>query len=409
MSSERQAIGSDNFAGNWLNDPVHRAYLRADAERQLAFFRKTLTPDGRFDVLDVDGTPITGQPQELFYTTRMVHSFAIAKLWGAPNCDEMIEAGLTYIREQHHDAEHGGYVWSLRDGEVVDGTKLAYGHVFVLLAAASAKMAGHDAADALLEDISDVLTDKFWDDEAGLFLDEFNRDWTPFSTYRGYNANMHGVEALLAAYEATGHSLYLHRAGRILDFFLVKIAPAHGWTLPEHFTPEWEPDLDYAGNPMFRPQGTTPGHALELGRLAVQYADLVGGHEVYESAARNLIETALRTGWREDGGFVYTLKYDGDVMIKDRYWWPVTEAIGALATLIKAGGTDADEAWYRKMWATGDAFFVDHARGGWFPEVDEAGQPTSTQFIGKPDIYHSLQACIFPLGQGVSRLTYKTS
>ena len=47
---------------------------------------------------------------------------------------------------------------------------------------------------------------------------------------------------------------------------------------------------------------------------------------------------------------------------------------------------------------------MDHERGGWFPEIDEEGQPVSKQFLGKPDIYHSIQAGLFPVVNGVSRL-----
>ena len=51
----------------------------------------------------------------------------------------------------------------------------------------------------------------------------------------------------------------------------------------------------------------------------------------------------------------------------------------------------------------GTAHFIDHAHGGWFPEIDTAGAPTGRQFLGKPDIYHALQAELFPLAPGVAR------
>ena len=191
----------------------------------------------------------------------------------------------------------------------LDGRKLAYGHVFVLLAGASAKMAGHPDADALISDVSATLDQHFWDDEHGLFIDEWNRDWTPFSTYRGMNANMHGVEAMLTAFEATGQEVFLNRAGRILDFFTRKIAPDHNWRLPEHYTADWQVDPTYAGDPMFRPAGTTPGHSFELGRLLLQYWDLIGRPEDSSPThARRLIEQALTDAWDwERGGLAYTL------------------------------------------------------------------------------------------------------
>ena len=398
-----QSLGTPDYAGHWITDPVHRAWLAHDARQQLAFFAPSLRPDGGFDVLDLDGTPLDG-PQELHTTTRLVHSYALAKQWGAGDCDAVINAGMDFLWLRHRDVLNGGYVWSVKDGITADGVKLAYGHVFVLLAGASAKNVGHPDADRLIADVTALIDQHYWDEDAGLLRDEFTQDWQPFSTYRGYNANMHGVEAMLTAFEATGNDVYLKRAGRILDFFIGRIAPAHGFRLPEHYTESWKPDLEYQGNPMFRPRGTTPGHSFELGRLALQHWDLAGRPAgTAAQDARRLIETALDDAWLADGGFAYTLDYSGKVMMPDRYWWPVTEAIGALATLIKLDPQPQDEGWYRKLWQFASDNLIDHARGGWFPELDAGGKPVAKQFMGKPDIYHAVQADLLPLASGISR------
>lgn len=392
------------YCGPVLRDPAHRAWLAKDAQRQLAFFRASLRPQGGFYALAGDGTPIPGAAQELHATTRMVHSYALGHAFGHPDCADMIDVGMAYLWDHHRDVAHGGYLWSLTDDHPEDTTKLAYGHVFVLLAAASAKSVGHPDADRLLNDVTEIIERHFWDDDRGLLRDEFLRDWSPFSTYRGMNANMHGVEAMLATYEATGAEVWLHRAGRILDFFIAQMAPANGWRLPEHYTEDWQVDPEYAGNPMFRPAGTTPGHSLEMARLLVQHWDLSG--RVGERAlrdARKLVAQAFADAWRADGGFAYTLRPDGTVDIADRYWWPVTEAIGVLATFLKVDPTEADDQLYRDVWRFAEHRFVDPHAGGWMPEIDDSGAPVAVQFQGKPDIYHALQAELFPLAPTASR------
>ena len=59
--------------------------------------------------------------------------------------------------------------------------KLAYGHAFVLLAASSAKCAGHPDADRLLADVSEVLETRFWEAGVGASAEEFREDWSTFS------------------------------------------------------------------------------------------------------------------------------------------------------------------------------------------------------------------------------------
>jgi mannose/cellobiose epimerase-like protein (N-acyl-D-glucosamine 2-epimerase family) len=389
--------------GYWLNDAEHRAYLVRDARRQLDFFDASLGRDGGLATLDFAGNPLAG-PQELITTTRLVHSYALAQIAGRADSAGIVDRGMADLWTRHRDATHGGYAWGVDAAGICDGVKLAYGHAFVLLAAATAKLAGHPEADRLLADVTDVIDRHFWDETAGLMRDEFTRDWQPFSTYRGMNANMHTVEAMLTAYEATGNALYLTRARRILDFFVGKIAPAEHWRLPEHYTENWQIDRAYEGNPMFRPAGSTPGHSFELARLLLQMWDLSGREETDAPVqARVLVEMALSDAWDSArGGFIYTLAADGSIARNARYWWPVTEAIGVLAALIKLDPQPADEVWYRRLWAFADSHLIDHARGGWFPELADDNSKAMDQFTGKPDIYHALQADLFPLVPNLS-------
>ena len=390
--------------GRW-GTPGHRDWLLAEAERQFGFFRGSLVPGRGLAVLDLAGEPISGAAQELHTVTRLVHAYALGQVMGAGGAAEIVDRGIEELWSRHRDPVHGGYVWAVDEGGIRDGRKLAYGHVFVLLAAASALEVGHPRADALLADVAEVLETRFWDEVPGRFADEWARDWAPFSTYRGMNANMHGVEALMAAHEATGEAAFLTRAARIAAFFTGEMAPAHGWRIPEHYGADWRVDEDYAGDPVFRPPGTTPGHALEWARLILQLWDLGGrpGDGTVETA-RRLTRQALADGWDpERGGLVYTVGADGRVDRAERYWWPVTEGIGALAALMKADPRTEDALWYDRLWSFAESHLIDAPRGGWFPELGPDNRPACRQFAGKPDIYHSLQAALYPLTGGLSR------
>ncbi len=92
-----------------------------------------------------------------------------------------------------------------------------YAHAFVILAASSATLAGLPGAKELLDEALALYDLRFWNEEEGLSCDTWNTEFTVLDDYRGLNANMHTVEAFLAAADVTGEEKYRVRAGRIID------------------------------------------------------------------------------------------------------------------------------------------------------------------------------------------------
>ena len=392
----------------WRENADHRRWLTGQADALFSFFEAdSFNPAGGFHGLDDAGRALTGDPvRALHATTRMVHCFAIGHLLGRPGAGDFVDHGLRAIRERHRDPRHGGYFWSFDDDGPREREKLAYGHAFVLLAASSARVVGHPDADALLADISDILETRFWEAGPGASAEEFAADWSPISAYRGQNSNMHLAEALMAAFEATGERGYLAKAESIADLILRRNAGAEAWRIPEHYHADWTVDRAYKGSDMFRPYGTTPGHALEWARLALQLWAL-GGRRIgwLPEAAKGLFAEATRAGWDPRGGFYYTLDWDGRPAIRDRIWWPACEGIGAATFLAAQDGDPVFEDWYRRIWSFSARHFIDRRAGGWRPQLDDALQPVDRYFIGKPDLYHALQACLIPLYPADASLT----
>lgn len=384
----------------------HRQWLLGQVTGLLDFFQPNLiNAAGGFNVLDNAGQPMpakSGQSsveRQLHDTARMVHCFAVAKLIGRKGADNLVDHGMDFLWARHRDMKNGGYFWGVDDTSPTNSAKQAYGHAFVLLAASSAKVVGHPDADRLLADVSEVLHKHFWDPQFGATREEFSSDWQDTSTYRGQNSNMHLTEALMAAFEATDEHAYLDMATRIAKLIIHQHAHEQDWHVAEHFDNNWHVDLDYAGDPMFRPSGITPGHALEWARLLVQLWALGNFRDAWmPDAAKHLFRNAVGRGWAPDtGGFYYTLGWDTMPDRTDRYWWPCAEGVGAASAL---GALESDpfyEAWYRRIWGFVDAHLIDHNQGGWFPELDENLRPVNRVFSGKPDLYHALQACLIPL------------
>ncbi|MDG3575947.1 AGE family epimerase/isomerase [Rhizobium sp. YJ-22] len=409
MTGENQATG---LPGRWSDRPYHRRWLWQQADGLYDFFQhRAVNPRGGFNDLDRAGRPLdaAGQVRAIHSTARMVHCFAIASLLGRPGADDIVDHGMTYLWNRHRDTTHGGYVWSLNDDGPVDSSKQGYGHAFVLLAASSAKVAGHPLAERMLADVTDILETKFWEARHGAIAEEFNADWSEIESgaYRGQNSNMHLTEALMAAYEATGERAYLDKAESIADLVIRRSAGSVGWRVAEHFSRDWALDKDYRGNEMFRPSGTTPGHWLEWARLILQLWSLGGKrHDWMPQAAEGLFSQSMALGWDETkGGFFYTLDWDDAPAKRSKLWWPVSEGAGAAHFLNQHRPSDFHEGSYRKIWNIVANAFLDHDHGGWHEELTEDLRPANTLFPGKGDIYHALQACLIPLYPAEGSLT----
>ncbi|WP_109442273.1 AGE family epimerase/isomerase [Devosia elaeis] len=401
MSDADYSLPKTN-AGPWQARPFHRQYLMRQANNLFDFFEAaSINPRGGFYELSDEGSPLKpdNAVRQIHVTTRMIHCAVIGSLLGRPGSDEVIDHGMRYLWEKHRDPQHGGYVWGLDDNGYTDPSKQAYGHAFVLLAGASAKLVNHPLADRVIADVTEVIETRFWDKKVGAVREEFANDWGQTSTYRGQNSNMHLTEALMAAYEATGQNEYIAKATRIADLIIRRNAVQLDHRVAEHFHEDWSLDKDFKGSEMFRPSGTTPGHALEWSRLLFQLFVLGRKeHGWMTEAARGLFRNAIDLGWdKVHGGFFYTLDWDNQPIMREKLWWPVAEAIGAAAFI---GAYDKDayyQHWYRRLWDFAENHVIDHERGGWTSELKEDLTPTSRLFVGKPDIYHALQACLIPL------------
>lgn len=383
----------------WRGLPSHAGWLEAEAFRLLAFARGSRVAGG-FAWLDDHGRPDPDRPLQLWITTRMTHVFALGHLLGHPGCGPLVDHGLNALGDGFRDSEHGGWYPELRDGAPPRTEKEAYSHAFVLLAAASAHIAGREGAQSLLDQAIEIVDARFWSEDEGANLESWDRQWTEPEAYRGANANMHLVEAFLAAGDATGDPKWFQRALRIAERLAGQVARGNDWRMLEHFDASWNPLPDYnADQPRhaFRPFGITPGHGLEWSRLLLQvHAALPNPPDWLIEAAEGLFRRAVGDGWRDPGGFVYTTSLDGQPKVTDRLHWVVTEAIGAAAALQAVTGRDEYEHWYRVCWDFAALHLLDPERGSWRHELDEQLVPSDRTWRGKPDVYHAIQATLLP-------------
>ena len=164
----------------------HLGFLTGETTRLLDDARAASRPDGTFAWLDEDLRADPGHPLELWVATRMTHLFSVGHLLGREGDGELADRGIMGLRNAFADTEHGGWFPAVDDHGPTDTHKQAYGHAFVVLAAASSTIAGRPGAGDLLADALSVLSEHFWDREAGAMLDVWDRQWSrPRAVSRG--------------------------------------------------------------------------------------------------------------------------------------------------------------------------------------------------------------------------------
>lgn len=373
-----------------------------EAWRLLDFATGALVESGGFGFLDVHGHFEGDRPLESFVTARMTYSFSIGTLLGYPDSARFAAHGVDALAGMFRDHRNGGYVVDL--GPDARGRrKAAYQHAFVVLAASAAASAGIRGGDELLDDVLGVVEEHFWSEADAALVEEWDEEFTVREDYWGSNANMHGVECLLAAYAYTRDERWRDRAAMIAGHFIDRRARRAGWLLPEHYASDWSELRDYNRDrpaDEFRPYGVTVGHLFEWSRLMVELASTYDEPPPWmEEAAAELYEKAVAVGWAADGnpGFVYTVDWDGVPVVRQRPHWVVAEAIAAAGTWHRRTGrlafADDLDRWYDYA----ERHLVDRVGGSWHHELDPLNRPAWTMWSGKPDVYHALHAALLPV------------
>ena len=382
-----------------FDELAHPDFLQSHILDTLAFYEpKVLDAQGGFfQHFKDDGTVYDASTRHLVSSTRFVFNYAmaVARL-GQQDKLPWVEHGLDFLLQQHRTGH--GYAWILRDQTIVDDTNHAYGLAFVMVAGATAMIAGaKEKGRQVLNDGFELLETHFWLPDYGLYADEANADFSEIGSYRGQNANMHACEAMLWAFEATGEQKFLDRASTLADNITRRQAQLAGGLIWEHYDTQWNVDWEYNKDDpkhLFRPWGFQPGHQTEWAKLLL----ILHRHSPQDwhvPRARELFDQSMVRSWdRQHGGLAYGFDPEGQICDGDKYFWVQAESFAAAWLLFKETGEQSYADWYQLIWNYSWDHMIDHVHGAWFrirhPDnsaVDDLKSPA-----GKTD-YHTMGAC----------------
>ncbi|TXH66625.1 MAG: AGE family epimerase/isomerase [Thiothrix sp.] len=389
-------------------DFYSRLFLEQHIRKTLQFYQPTVfDPAGGFyHFFRDDGSVYHASMRHLVSSTRFIFNYAMATRYFADlDYSDWVRHGLAYLETAHRQPATGGYAWLLENGKATDTTNHCYGLAFVVVAGATALLAGVEEGRTSIENAWQLLERYYWDEAHGLYRDEANADFNVISPYRGQNANMHACEAMLWAYEATHEQRFLERATRLADSVSNKLAGQAQGLIWEHYDANWQIDWQYhLDNPkhLFRPWGFQPGHQTEWAKLLL----ILHRHQPAAwqlSRAETLFSQALEHAWDyEYGGIYYGFAPDGSICDGDKYFWVQAESFAAAALLAQATNKPIYQEWYERIWSYSWQYLIDHQYGAWFriltrenQKYDEYKSPA-----GKTD-YHTMGACYEVLRSGL--------
>ncbi len=316
-----------------------------------------------------DWKPIADQPGYLTEHARLVFSFTIGyELTKDRRYLDAAMRGADFILKQYRDNVHGGFFHRVSpEGKVIHGVKNLYAHAFALLAMSHiARVTGEDRYRAAALQTWDEIN-SWMRDEKGGFRGEAQRDFSSLAPGVGsQNPMMHLFEALLALHDATRDPVALAGVKSVGDFVLYRLlkgTPDGGGYIPEWYDENWQPlpTRDKGGY-------VDLGHQFEWVHLLMA-AEKRGLSGVYGQSAERLLKFAVKVGYDETDGGVFTKMYPDGTVDRSKFWWQQVEGMRAfLAVSLATGQSDM----WRRHEQTNDLVrdqFVDKRNGGWYAKA----------------------------------------
>lgn len=151
-----------------------------------------------YESLDAGHSPLPPQRYRAMACARQLYVFA-SLIGEVPRAEERAAALFRSLQRHFHDAEHGGWFYSIDpQGAPLDSGKDLYTHAFILFACAHYWSKVHDPlVESVLNAALQVVEQRFASPD-GLYEASLGRDWSSLGSGPLQNPLMHLAEAFLA-------------------------------------------------------------------------------------------------------------------------------------------------------------------------------------------------------------------
>lgn len=307
-----------------------------------------------YEALDAQHQPLPPQRYRAMACARQLYLFS-SLIGQVPNAEERAAALFRSLQRHFHDAEHGGWFYSVDpNGVPLDQRKDLYTHAFILFACAHYwDKVREPLVESVLNAALEVIARRFATGD-GLYEASLDRDWKTLETGPLQNPLMHLAEAFLATLSVR-EDLAVQRALVELCTAMQKrfIDPRHGVLM--------EKPLGAVDN------WFEPGHQFEWYFL-LESSELLRGSKVHASLERAFAFTEQLGVDQQTSAVRAMLDFGPEGGVRD-----ATQRIWAQAEYLRALTLrpDSEAAVQRQLQALHNQFL--HA-DGWHECRDEHGE-----------------------------------
>jgi mannose-6-phosphate isomerase len=305
-----------------------------------------------YEALDAGHQPLPPQRYRAMACARQLYLFS-SLIGQVPAAEERAAALFRSLQQHFHDAEHGGWFYSIDpQGAPMDQRKDLYTHAFILFACAHYwGKVREPLVESVLNATLEVLAQRFATGD-GLYEASLDRDWSSLDSGPLQNPLMHLAEAFLATLSVR-EDIAVQRA-------LVELCTAmQKRFIDPHHSVLMEKPLGAVDN------WFEPGHQFEWYFL-LESSPLLHGSKLHASLERAFVLTEQLGVDPQTGAVTAMLDLNGSAKDATQRIWAQAEYLRALTLRPNSEGSVQ-----RQLQALQQRFL--HA-GGWYECRDEQGE-----------------------------------
>lgn len=308
---------------------------------------------GFYGKIDNENIVYPGASKGSVLNSRILWTFSAAyNHIGKEEYLKVAERAYKYLAGFFVDSVYGGVYWSVDcKGRPLDTKKQIYAIAFATYGLSEYYIAsGDEAAKQLAFELYEVIERYSHDKVNGGYIEALAVNWEQLDDLRlslkdtnekkSMNTHLHILEAYANLYRIWPDDKLKHNIIEVINLFLNKIIDNQTNHLRLFFDEDWNSKGDIVSY----------GHDIEAAWLIQEAAELIHEEKLLLEVKEQSVKIAFASeiGLDTDGGLWY--EKDGSHLIKEKHWWPQSEAM---------------VGFYNAWQITGDEHFLNRSLGSW--------------------------------------------